>query len=70
MSEDIFGGSFGLCASRNLPFHSRVNVSLPFSDGGQRYVTPEVGGVATRDKSRAPEQPVPGPSERTSRRLR
>ncbi len=69
MSEDIFGGSFGLCASRNLPFHSRVNVSLPFSDGGSDTFT-RSGWGGDRDKSRAPEQPVPGPSERTSRRLR
>ena len=69
MSKDIFGGSFGLCAGPNPPFHSRVNVSLPFSDRGSDTFT-RSGWGGDRDKSPAPEQPVPGPSERTSRRLR
>lgn len=68
MSKDIFGGSFGLCASPNLP-STAGDVSLPFSDGGSDTFT-RSGWGGDRDKSRAPEQPVPEPSERTSGRFR
>lgn len=64
-----FRGFFWFVRSPNLSFHSRVNVSLPFSDGGSDTFT-RSGWGGDRDKSRAPEQPVPELSERTSGRFR